>query len=124
MKASDLVQMKQCAEYRTVSQEARMNRQRNLIRNMMIAVTALVATITAAGAEETGKVHSGCCQSADPGKLVLPADQFSGKAAASYEAAKEIPDVCCKLFCYCGCDVSEKHTNLLECFASDHGVDC
>ncbi len=39
-------------------------------------------------------------------------------------AAKRIPEICSKLFCYCGCELSDKHTSLLDCFTSDHGVDC
>jgi len=41
-----------------------------------------------------------------------------------YTAAKTIPDVCAKLFCYCGCDITDKHSSLLDCFTSDHGVGC
>ncbi|MGL1102582.1 PCYCGC motif-containing (lipo)protein, partial [Vibrio parahaemolyticus] len=29
-----------------------------------------------------------------------------------------------RLFCYCGCDETDDHNSLLDCFTSDHGVDC
>src|SRR5580692_603585 len=65
---------------------------------------------------------------ANPGtttaKQVLPAEQFFGEAQAGYTAAAQIPDICEKLFCYCGCDSTDKHQSLLDCFTSDHGADC
>ena len=55
---------------------------------------------------------------------VLDPDKFFGNARAGYMAAKEAPDICLKLFCYCGCDLTDEHKSLLDCFTSDHGVDC
>ena len=55
---------------------------------------------------------------------VLEPSQFYGAAAMGYAAAKACPEVQAKLFCYCGCDVTDKHTSLLDCFTSYHGVDC
>lgn len=55
---------------------------------------------------------------------VLPPDNFVGKVALGYSAAKAIPDICSKLFCYCGCDLTDSHTSLLDCFTCEHGVDC
>ena len=42
----------------------------------------------------------------------------------SYAAAKAQPELMSKLFCYCGCDASEKMSSLLSCFQTDHSVDC
>jgi len=55
---------------------------------------------------------------------VLPAEQFFGAAAMGYTAAKIIPHVCSKIFCYCGCDVTDSHNCLLDCYTSMHGADC
>lgn len=55
---------------------------------------------------------------------VLEPSQFYGAAAMGYAAAKACPEVQAKLFCYCGCDVTDKHTSLLDCFTTYHGVDC
>jgi len=55
---------------------------------------------------------------------VLPADKFVGRAAVGYKAAAEAPELCARLFCYCGCDVTDKHHSLLDCYTSDHSVDC
>jgi Protein of unknown function with PCYCGC motif len=58
------------------------------------------------------------------GTEVMPAERFSGKAAHTYGLAKEIPEVCSKLFCYCGCDYSDDHSSLLDCFTTIHGDSC
>lgn len=55
---------------------------------------------------------------------VLAPSQFFGGAAMGYAAAKAIPEVCSKIFCYCGCDITDGHNCLLDCFTSRHGVDC
>jgi hypothetical protein len=55
---------------------------------------------------------------------VLPSEQFFGEAQAAYEAAKECPDLIANLFCYCGCDVTDHHSSLLDCFTSNHSADC
>jgi hypothetical protein len=72
----------------------------------------LMATVLPAYAEEKGNA------------TVLNPDNYVGQVKAGYAAAKEIPEVCAKLFCYCGCDLTDCHASLLDCFTSDHGVDC
>jgi hypothetical protein len=57
-------------------------------------------------------------------KPVLDPNKYFGKAKAGYAAAKECPEICAKLFCYCGCDLTDEHVSLLDCFTTDHGVDC
>jgi Protein of unknown function with PCYCGC motif len=55
---------------------------------------------------------------------VLSSENVFGNAKMGYMAAKRIPDICGKLFCYCGCDLTDNHSSLIDCFTSDHGVDC
>ena len=55
---------------------------------------------------------------------VLAPEQFAGEAAMGYAAAGAVPKICAKLFCYCGCDSTDNHTSLLDCFTSTHGNDC
>jgi hypothetical protein len=52
--------------------------------------------------------------------------QFTGKARAAYQAAKEIPEVLVELPCFCGCMDSKElgHKNNLYCFADTHGNIC
>lgn len=59
-----------------------------------------------------------------PPKEVLNPEQYVGKVRMGYMAAKAAPEICEKLFCYCGCDYTDEHASLLDCFTSDHGVDC
>ena len=57
-------------------------------------------------------------------KAVLEPANIAGFASFGYAAAKSCPEVMEKLFCYCGCDMTDSHTSLLDCFTSLHGVDC
>ena len=52
----------------------------------------------------------------------LPADGFQGRVPQAYKVAAEIPDVIAGVTCYCGCDKSQGHRNLLDCFVDDHGA--
>jgi hypothetical protein len=52
----------------------------------------------------------------------LPAELFTGRVRDAYKAAAEIPDVLAGLACYCGCDKSQGHRHLLDCFVDDHGA--
>lgn len=81
----------------------------------------------AAGAKNSGASQKPDAKAAGPTtgqKQVLDPSKFFGKAAAGYAAAKQIPEICAKLFCYCGCDLTDLHNNLLDCFVCQHGVDC
>lgn len=55
---------------------------------------------------------------------VMNPSQFSGMASFGYAAAQACPEVMAKLFCYCGCDLTDNHSSLLDCFTCNHGVDC
>lgn len=57
-------------------------------------------------------------------KEVLDPSKFYGLASFGYAAAKTCPEVMEKIFCYCGCDLTDSHVSLLDCFTSIHGVDC
>lgn len=52
----------------------------------------------------------------------LPADMFQGRVREAYQAAAEIPEVLAGVSCYCGCNKSQGHRNLLDCFVDDHGA--
>lgn len=55
---------------------------------------------------------------------VLDPSKFFGEAQAAYEAARQCPDLCANLFCYCGCDHTDNHASLLDCYITDHSADC
>ena len=52
----------------------------------------------------------------------LPAEMFQGQVRDAYKAAAEISEVFATVRCYCGCDKSQGHRNLLDCFVDDHGA--
>lgn len=57
-------------------------------------------------------------------KPVLEPSSFVGLAQMGYAAAKGCPQIIAHIFCYCGCDITDNHTCLLDCFTGLHGVDC
>jgi Protein of unknown function with PCYCGC motif len=58
------------------------------------------------------------------GPLTLEATLFKGDARKAYEVAREDPALLAQLHCYCGCEQSIEHKNLLDCFRSKHAVTC
>jgi hypothetical protein len=46
------------------------------------------------------------------------------KAQASYQAAKDIPEILAELPCFCGCMKHYGHKNNLFCFSDSHGAGC
>ena len=54
----------------------------------------------------------------------LPAAQFQGRVRQAYQTAADMPQVLAGLACYCGCDKSQGHRNLLDCFVDTHGSTC
>lgn len=74
------------------------------------------AETTATAAKADKSVYSG--------PPVLDASRFFGFAAVGYASAKAAPEVMAKLFCYCGCDATDNHSYLIDCFTGVHGVDC
>jgi hypothetical protein len=81
--------------------------------------TAAPAAVAAGPQPATDKERA-----AYTGKPVMDPSIVSGMAAMGYAAAKAAPEVMSKLFCYCGCDETDKHSALIDCFTGTHGVDC
>ena len=49
---------------------------------------------------------------------------FHGQVREAYEIAQESPGLLSQLHCYCGCDKSEGHKSLLDCYRDRHGSHC
>src|SRR5574337_128212 len=47
---------------------------------------------------------------------------FVGKARLAHQAAREIPDVLYRLYCYCECDKHLGHKSLLSCYTDGHAA--
>lgn len=88
-----------------------------------VSTTAAGTTTNLSSKAQTGEQSTKSEKPFSPPQVLDP-NNYVGLVKAGYAAAKEIPDICDKLFCYCGCDLTDCHGSLLDCFTSDHGVDC
>ena len=50
----------------------------------------------------------------------MPPQRFSGTFRMAYEAARKIPEVLDRLYCYCRCQENLGHKNLLSCYVDTH----
>ncbi|MBY0358645.1 MAG: PCYCGC domain-containing protein [Candidatus Obscuribacterales bacterium] len=82
-----------------------------------LLVIGTAAAFAAPAADNKGESSKLSAKVLDPGR-------FYGLASMGYAAAQACPETIAKLFCYCGCDLTDNHSSLLDCFTSIHGVDC
>ena len=54
----------------------------------------------------------------------LSPEYFFGKTAKAYKAAREIPHILDKIYCFCHCQKNAGHKSLLTCYTDRHGEDC
>lgn len=105
------------------------------MRNVVIAIAALLAVSAAAGYAQSRKMAAVMIQdhllSADkPQETAKTLDprQFARAPyiANTYKAAREIPGVLDKMFCYCYCEINPKfkHKSLLSCYTDEHASLC
>ena len=84
---------------------------------------ALAEAGKAAAVADQEKKSSIIDQSAKKGlPTTLSPELFTGEVKAGYIIAQTIPDVLAELHCYCGCDKSVGHGNLLDCFVDSHAA--
>ncbi len=57
-------------------------------------------------------------------RVTLDPNQFVGPVKEAYEFAAKNPALLAELHCYCGCDRTLGHQNLLDCYRGDHGAKC
>jgi hypothetical protein len=96
----------------------------SVITSLFFLLTAISGT-TALAESEQSPVNA----KSDTDRQVLDPSQFKNArfepdVSPAYAAAKACPEIMEKLFCYCGCDLTEKHSSLLSCFVVDHGAYC
>jgi uncharacterized protein with PCYCGC motif len=106
----------------------------------ILAVAYLWPTISASSVESGGGrgamcIAGHCCcgvwaraetvaASAANERVTLDPDQFMGPAKEAYQVAEKNPALLAQLHCYCGCDRTLGHQNLLDCYRGDHGSKC
>jgi hypothetical protein len=58
----------------------------------------------------------------NPTPATLPPELFTGQVAKVYRIAQEVPELLERIPCYCGCYVSDRHQNNLDCYTDRHSV--
>ena len=88
-----------------------------------VAATASSETAPAEGAQQTAAQPTQESPE-EVGSLpaTLSSEFFAGEVKEGYQIAEAIPDILAGLRCYCGCDRSMRHRNLLDCFVDDHAA--
>ena len=57
-------------------------------------------------------------------RATLDPNQFVGEVKKAYEIARKDPTLLTQLHCWCGCDRTDGHKNLLDCYRDLHGAHC
>ena len=57
-------------------------------------------------------------------RVTLDPKNFQGNVREAYEIAERDPALLSQLHCYCGCDKTNGHKNLLDCYRDTHGSRC
>lgn len=57
-------------------------------------------------------------------RLTLDPNLFQGQVKLAYQIAEKRPSLLAQMHCYCGCDRTNNHKNLLDCFRDNHGSSC
>ncbi len=99
----------------------------------LVAATFLVAGAAAFAADQINPPTApSCCAANRAGETQAVADlrktldpmQFQGEVREAYKVAQDNPDLLVQLHCYCGCDRTNGHKNLLDCYRDYHGASC
>jgi hypothetical protein len=111
-----------------------MTRHFKFLTAVLGSLLMLVATLAPA-ADQPGAASAtapSCCK-ADPAteaaavsnlRQTLDPMQFTGPVREAYKVAQENPELLVQLHCYCGCDRTNGHKNLLDCYRDHHGASC
>lgn len=93
-----------------------------------IAGAALVVAVVWAGASFFGaRTRGGAGAEADAAqnlRMTLDPALFNGQVKEAYTVAQRHPGLLSQLHCYCGCDKTDGHKNLLDCYRDAHGSHC
>jgi hypothetical protein len=57
-------------------------------------------------------------------RVTLDPNQFVGDVKKAYQVAERDPALLAQLHCWCGCDKTDGHKNLLDCYRDTHGAHC
>ncbi len=93
---------------------------------MAAAAYAFFGQTPEPSAQADGQVASSAGSSDPAAKLRVTLDPqlFQGDVRKAYQVAQDHPALLAQMHCYCGCDRTEGHKNLLDCFRDKHGSTC
>lgn len=104
---------------------------RSAKRKVIGLVAALAALFWFAPLASPGAAFAGtsCCLTPAAakdatGRVTLDPHLFEGKVRRAYEVAQKHPGLLAQLHCYCGCEQTEGHKNLLDCYRTRHASTC
>jgi hypothetical protein len=100
---------------------------RNAIAIIVGTAGVVILLCVFLGIHERGAAAAGdvcCLKVAARGPLTLDPALFKGDLRKAYEAARKDPALLAQFHCYCGCEESIGHKNLLDCYRSKHAVTC
>ena len=58
----------------------------------------------------------------NPRPATFSPELFNGKVSQVYRIAQEAPELLERMPCYCGCYLSDRHQNNLDCYTDRHSV--
>lgn len=94
---------------------------------VVLAAVAIYASLTWYRARASSAAMQQAAASTDSAqhlRLTLDPNLFVGDVKKAYEAAERDPALFAQLYCYCGCDKTDGHKNLLDCYRDTHGSHC
>ncbi len=103
------------------------------LKSKLIAAVGAGLLVLSAGALAGESTTAPACCTAHPAsetqaasdlRKTLDPGQFTGEVREAYKVAQENPDLLAQLHCYCGCDRTNGHKNLLDCYRDHHGASC
>jgi len=98
---------------------------------VVVAVVAVAATYAGstiyrshAEAPAPGVQTVAASDAAQHLRMTLDPNQFVGEVKRAYQIAEHDPALLAQMHCYCGCDRTDGHKNLLDCYRDTHGAHC
>ncbi len=112
-----------------------MNKTSMIFIAAVVAFFAMAGYLALSGGKKEQTVPEGAPVSAsapEAGHTLIetrplqPPSKYTGRAAAAYQIAAEIPGVLDQLYCYCKCKENPMflHKTLLTCYTDDHASNC
>ena len=90
----------------------------------ILVVAIVYASYTSSNSQPSDGQLAAAGDAAAKLRITLDPNQFQGTVREAYAVAEKDPALLAQLHCYCGCDKSDGHKNLLDCFRDTHGSTC